>query len=147
MRKGFTLIELLIVIVLVAILVTIALPKYRASLERGHAVEGISNLTSASDWINSQYVLNGNTYPTSLQIDQSRSMYFSAPEFVGSKDYCLEDRTCIKTNRKQGDTVYYTLTAHNKDGELEKITCEGDDASLCANLGMKQNGTRYEMEF
>ena len=62
MKKGFTLIELLIVMVLVGILVTIALPKYRASMERGRATEGITNLKAASDAVNAQYIIDGNQY-------------------------------------------------------------------------------------
>ena len=64
MKKGFTLIELLIVMVLVGVLVTIVLPKYYISMERGRALEGINNLRAASDFVNTRYIINGNSYPS-----------------------------------------------------------------------------------
>ena len=58
MKKGFTLIELLIVMVIVGVLVTVSLPKYRASMERGRATEGINNVRAISDAVNAKYVMN-----------------------------------------------------------------------------------------
>ena len=160
MKRGFTLIELLIVMVIVGILVTIALPKYRTAMERGRATEGLTNLKAASDWINAKYVLNGNSYPansflTATEItngsasrvvigSNSRSVYFSTPAFA---DSCSGADKCIVSHRQQGDIVYYTLTAYNKDGELIKITCTGTDKQLCEPLGMTLNGSQYEMVF
>lgn len=40
-KKAFTLIELLVVTVIIAILATIALPKYKQVIERGNATEGM----------------------------------------------------------------------------------------------------------
>ncbi len=159
MKRGFSLIELLIVMVIVGILVTVALPKYRTAMERGRATEGIANLKAASDWVNAKYVINGNSYPAdSSLVDvetsatgssvtvigaNSRSVYFTNLEFVT----CTGGDKCIKTQRKQGDEVYYTLTAYNTDGELKKITCTGTEQSLCEPLGMTLNGSEYEMTF
>ena len=145
MKKGFTLVELLIVMVIVGVLVTVALPKYRASMERGRATEGITNLKAASDWINTQYILHDGTYPDNmgfLEINgeesqtvfghASRSVYFTAPVLA---DSCPDADKCLQTSRKQGNEIYYTLTAYNKDGELIKITCTGTEKALCENLG------------
>jgi len=46
--SGFTLIEILIVIALLGILLSLALPSYQSYLERGHRVEAIRMLTSAA---------------------------------------------------------------------------------------------------
>ena len=62
MKRGFTLIELLIVMVIVVVLVTVALPKYNAALERARAQEGISNIKAAVDVLNTRYVMNGGRY-------------------------------------------------------------------------------------
>ncbi len=62
MKKGFTLIELLIVMVIVTILVTVAVPMYKTSMEKGRALEAISNAADISDTMNVFYIRNGNKY-------------------------------------------------------------------------------------
>ena len=62
MKKGFTLIELLIVMVVVTILVTVALPAYKTSMEKGRATEGIANAAAVSEAMNAFYIRNGNSY-------------------------------------------------------------------------------------
>lgn len=48
MSKGFTLIEILLVVALLGLLLSFALPYYQGYLERGHRVEAIRMLTSAA---------------------------------------------------------------------------------------------------
>lgn len=165
MKRGFSLVELLIVMVIVGILVTVALPKYRVAMERGRATEGIANLKAASDWINAKYVINDNSYPdndyllsfisagnssssgssSSIAVigATSQSAYFTRPTFVD----CTSGYRCIQTERKQGNEVYYTLTAYNTNGELTKITCTGTEKGLCEPLGMTLSGAEYVMNF
>ena len=153
MKRGFTLIELLVVMIIVGVLVTIALPKYRASLERGRAMEGMANLRAASDWINTQYILHGNSYTdaapyftvsetnasgttTTTIGNLTRSMYFTTPTVEGS---CTATTCSISTYRRQGTTNYYKLVAHNENGRLDYITCPkggGTQISLCAAIGL-----------
>ena len=157
MKKAFTLIELLIVMVIVGILVTVALPKYRAAMERGRAAEGIANLKAASDWLNAKYILNDNVYPSESAVyiletfgsssvsvvgAVTRRVYFTTPEFVS----CGGGYTCLQAQRKQGNTVFYTLTAYNKDGELQKVTCTGSQKALCEPLGMTLSGSEYVID-
>ena len=49
MKRGFTLIELLIVMVVVSILVTVALPAYKTSMEKGRALEAMANAAAVSE--------------------------------------------------------------------------------------------------
>jgi len=46
--RGFSLLEILVVVALVALLLSIALPQYQSYLERGYRVEAIRMLTSAA---------------------------------------------------------------------------------------------------
>ena len=47
MKRAFTLIELLIVVIIVGVLMSIALPKYQRAVERARALEGVHNVKYA----------------------------------------------------------------------------------------------------
>ncbi len=139
MRKGFTLIELLIVMVVVGVLVTVALPKYFASMERGRALEGISNLRAASDFANATYVMRDNTYIRNAIVDTSKNMlsgnltkssYFTPPQWFSG----TSDTVVLVSSRVDGG---YELFAVNQGGELKYIACSGDE-ELCKNAGMEE---------
>jgi prepilin-type N-terminal cleavage/methylation domain-containing protein len=148
MKKGFTLIELLIVMVVLGILVTVALPKYRASLERGRAMEGITNLRAASDALNAKYIINENVYTKTGVVNSfdefisgniAKSRSFSAP-----KSTSLDNTTADVKVVREGNQ--YTLTAHNEHGELKYITCTGDD-ELCQAIGAELVNGSYMFDF
>lgn len=65
-RRGFTLIELLVVMSIIAILVTIAVPRYFHSLDRSREAVLRSNLATVRDAIDKYYGDRGK-YPDSLQ--------------------------------------------------------------------------------
>lgn len=140
MKKGFTLIELLIVMVIVGVLVTVSLPKYRASMERGRAMEGINNVRAISDAVNAKYVMNENSYSLAgltdsngnvTGVDMTKSVNFSTPKMT------LSDSKVTVTTTRTGS---YTLTATNQNGELISIECTGD-AETCQNIGMEKNSS------
>lgn len=143
MKKGFTLIELLIVMVLVGILVTIALPKYRASMERGRATEGITNLKAASDAVNAQYIIDGNQYVTgnlsNTEGDYTKPQYFTTPVLSSSSSSVVEF-----TTTREGNS--YTLTAHNENGTLLYITCTGE-RDKCQEAGAEENDNVLMFDF
>jgi len=147
MKKGFTLVELLIVMVIVGVLVTIALPKYYVAMERGRVMEAVSNLRSASDAVNAAYVRNGNSYPSMSSLtenghvrgDLTKSVYFSLPTIASY----LSSAVDLRSVRQNGDN--YTLFAHNSEGELQYISCLGSD--ICENIGFEKSGSDYLMDF
>lgn len=65
-RRGFTLIELLVVLAIVALLVTLALPRYTGSLERAKQQVLAENLRVTRDAIGKFYA-DRRRYPESLQ--------------------------------------------------------------------------------
>lgn len=65
-RKGFTLIELLIVLAIVAVLLTIAVPRYYASLDRSKEAVLKENLWQMRDAIGKYYADKGK-YPQTLE--------------------------------------------------------------------------------
>jgi len=64
-RKGFTLIELLVVMAIIATLLTIAVPRYYASLDRSKEAVLKENLYQMRDAIGKYYADKGK-YPASL---------------------------------------------------------------------------------
>jgi general secretion pathway protein G len=64
-RRGFTLIELLVVLSIVALLLTLALPRYFSSIERSKEAVLKENLNQMRDSI-SRYYADKSRYPESL---------------------------------------------------------------------------------
>ncbi len=160
MKKGFTLIELLIVIVIVGVLVTTALPRYRAAMERGRAQEAIANLKEASDAINLQYVRHENQYPQNWTgiIDPNvnapatnfrqgfasftKSRYFSAPRLGDvNVNGCQQVISSVRVGND------YSLLACNNNGMLDYIQCvPGNGLNfLCEWIGFDSEQNAYIM--
>jgi general secretion pathway protein G len=66
-RRGFTLIELLVVMAIVAMLVTLAVPRYFGSLERSKETVLRETLATTRDALDKYYGDNGK-YPDSLEM-------------------------------------------------------------------------------
>ena len=66
MRKGFTLIELLVVLAIIATLLTLAVPRYYASIDKSKEAVLKENLWQMRDAIGKYYADRGK-YPESLQ--------------------------------------------------------------------------------
>ncbi|CCF98775.1 prepilin-type N-terminal cleavage/methylation domain-containing protein [Ralstonia solanacearum] len=64
-RRGFTLIELVVVMAIIGLLLTLALPRYFHSIERGRAQVQQQNLAVIRDAIDKYYGDNGQ-YPDTL---------------------------------------------------------------------------------
>ena len=79
MKKGFTIIELLIVISVIAILIGIALPRFRGMQEEGNIAKAKGELRTLQTAVESYYIHNNNTYPAALG-----SLTTAAPNIIGS---------------------------------------------------------------
>jgi len=67
-RKGFTIIELLIVIAVIAILVGIALPRFKGMQDEGKIAQAKGELRTLQSAVESYYIHQNNTYPTALTL-------------------------------------------------------------------------------
>lgn len=79
MKKGFTIIELLIVISVIAILIGIALPRFRGMQEEGNIAKAKGELRTLQTAVESYYIHNNNAYPTALS-----SLTTATPNIIGS---------------------------------------------------------------
>lgn len=81
-RRGFTLIELLFVLVIIALLVGIALPKYQVSKTRAYVRAMESDLRNVMA-VQATYVTSGNAYTadlTALNFGPTKGNTLSIPE-------------------------------------------------------------------
>lgn len=67
-RQGFTLIELLIVIAVIAILIGIALPRFKGMQDEGNIAKAKGELRTLQTAVESYYIHHSQVYPTSLTL-------------------------------------------------------------------------------
>ncbi len=113
-QAGFTLLELMITVVMVAILVTLALPGYRAYVIRAHRSEGIDALMAAA-------VCQERIF--------SRTNVYAPGECVGPTANNYYNITVATQNNNQE----FTLTATPQSGQ---------DEDSCGALSVDQRGAR-----
>lgn len=140
-RGGFTLIELLIVMVVVGILVTVALPKYKAALEKGRGLQGVANVAAYSEAVNVYYVKNGNSYGNDENIVKSFADVAGltkdredVPLFsqINAKLDNTHTKVTVSITRNSGSG--YTITFENAGGEVTSRYCTGN-LRYCKALG------------
>lgn len=79
MKKGFTLVELLIVIMVIAILISIVLPRFRGMQDEANITKAKGELRTLQIAVESFYIHNNNVYPETLS-----SLTTAIPNIIGS---------------------------------------------------------------
>lgn len=89
--RGFTLIELIVVMAIVALLASIAAPRYFNSLQKGKETALLQSLTTMRDAID-QYAADKGRYPDSLQALAAARYIREVPEdpLTGSRETWVE---------------------------------------------------------
>ena len=82
-RKGFTIIELLIVIAVIAILISIALPRFRGMQDEGKIAQAKGELRTLQAAVESYYIHNTNTYPSANTTWES-SLVNATPNLIAA---------------------------------------------------------------
>ena len=144
MKKGFTLIELLVVMVVVSILVTVALPKYRTAMEKGRGLEGFANAGVLSDSANAYYVRNYNsygtdqgklrTYITNVGAETTSKFFTHSNSGASDERIVLADGTVTITLNRNLGAKSYNIVFVNSNGEVTSRYCTGYE-KYCKSLG------------
>jgi general secretion pathway protein G len=79
-RKGFTIIELLIVIAVIAILVGIALPRFKGMQDEGKIAQAKGELRTLQTAVESYYIHNSNVYPANI----NAALTAAIPNIIGA---------------------------------------------------------------
>jgi type IV pilus assembly protein PilE len=115
--NGFTLIEILLVVVLLGVLLSIALPQYQRYLQRGHRVDAIRMLTGTAACLERHRTRMG-TYDTSLCLD-----------IIGNGYYHLSIEPVAMSS-----SDLFTVTA---------APIEPDMGDYCGSLSLNQAGMQF----
>ena len=149
MRKrkfGFTLIELLTVVLIIAILTSVALPQYRKSIRRAEAVEALINLRTVYDAAK-RYKAANSVAPTQLHgldvefFDVSTSnTHFD----IGKFNYEFRDDGIISCRANNGGFCFHFYYKHSTLGK-DALVCEVQNGSktgsfICQSMGTVKNG-------
>ncbi|MCX5713548.1 MAG: type II secretion system protein [Candidatus Omnitrophica bacterium] len=77
--KGFTIVELLIVISVIAILIGLALPRFKGMQDEGNIAKAKGELRTLQTGVESYAIHNSNTYPIGLS-----NLTTATPDIIGS---------------------------------------------------------------
>lgn len=151
-KFGFTLVELLAVVVIVAILTSVAMPQYRKSIRRAEATEALVNLRSVYDSAK-RYKSANSTPPlklAGLDVEFFDANVSDASTFlIGKFAYTFSNdgvQACRLNDGGYCFKFYYKHATHGKDALL----CEVQNSSptgtwLCGSLGTLKSGS-YVLE-
>ncbi len=82
MKKGFTIIELLVVIAVIAILVGIALPRFKGMQDEGNISKAKAELRTLQSAIESYYIHNSNAYPATGAAALQTALAAATPSII-----------------------------------------------------------------
>jgi general secretion pathway protein G len=111
--SGFTLIELLIVIAVIAILIGLALPRFKGMQDEGNIAKSKGELRTLQTAVESYYIHNTQTYPSALT-----ALTSAAPTIVTAipNDPFNASSTAYTYTRGGTNNKYYIIYSVGPDG-------------------------------
>jgi type IV pilus assembly protein PilA len=135
MKKGFTLLEILIVIIIIAILATFAIPQYIRAAKRAIASEAISVIGSIKGALARYYQENGDitTNLDDLDIDNPNSVtghnFTYTISGTGIDGYTITAQPA--TTRAKGITVTYQAASNSYEVCYDNRHLAGSNLGTC----------------
>jgi len=129
MRKGFTLLELIVVIIIIGVLASLAVPQYFKVAERARAAEGVG-LLSLLRGSQIRYKAEKNVYATdvaSLDAEYTTPKYFTVTAPAGT---AAEVGKVTRNATQQSFGAYVLIIS-----EAGAISCSGGSTGGCAAIG------------
>jgi type II secretion system protein G len=122
---GFTLIEMMIVIVVIAILIGVLLPNFRGTQDEAAEQRARSELRTLATAIESYYIHNTNTLPTTLT-----ALITATPRIVSAvPDDPFRSGTNDYSYARDTNAVYYVVWSYGRDRAAD-ITGADTDGTL-----------------
>lgn len=118
--NGFTLIEVMIVVAIVAILASVAVPSYLDSIQRSNRAEAVATMLKNANWMEQQFTVNNKYAATGTALP-----FATSPE-SGTAKYNIT----LTAGTGSADTTYSLLAT--KVGAADK----------CGNFTLDQSGKR-----
>jgi len=141
MKKAFTLLELIIVVIIMGILISIAIPTFRVSIEKARSAEGISILGDIR-LAQTRYFASYDTYtwePTRLDITISSSRFYNYSPLPCDTQPGMSCAFASAERIPNAEDWQYTLYI-TKNGD---IYCDDLDGPYCAKLGIQELPFRF----
>ena len=132
-KKGFTLMELLVVVMIIGILSSIALPQYFKSVEKARAAEALL-LAAAVSGAEQRYFVSNREFTSDLE-ELDIDVEGIADSQVVTTNFIVNVDTAdgvVFAKRNGGRFDGYQLTKDIRSGE---IICEEGAKPICASLG------------
>ena len=133
MKKGFTLTELLVVVLIIAILSSVALPQYMKAVEKARATEAIELLGTLAR-AESAYYLTNDTYTTGLdELGIVLPGISATPSLANTTNFQFQavsansTRLIVNAKRKSDSDQYHIWLIMNDQGQVD-VCCSGDSA-------------------
>ncbi len=130
-KTGFTLMEIMIVVLVITILASAAIPYYKDYIERQKAALGVTNLRMIADSVERYMALHGETVPTNLtlldaDIDRSKLSYDRTSYDDGNFTFRINNNAVIGVRNSGEYTLSFSL------GDDSTLSCNSSDPDICS---------------
>ena len=109
-QAGFTLIEMMIVIVVIAILIGTLLPQFRGTQDEASSQRARSELRTLASAVESYYIHNSNTLPTTLT-----TLITASPRIISAVPNDPFRTATAYSLAKDTNGVYYVIWSYGLD--------------------------------